>query len=322
MANPVAASDFVQAKSILSSVNIETGTQIDTLQLRYPRIIHAEFMTHRAFSRNASSSRAIPTSVITVRDENIFVPRFRKNKAGMQPGDFLSPEEQAQAESIWHMMAKLVTDGCRMLADKDGLNIHKQWTNRPLEWFGFIDVVVTSTDWRNFDALRDHDAAQDEIRDLCVAMKLAREATNVQVLRPGEWHLPYVTLDDFDWIDFNLDPKRPDLHPKVYEEIIPIFRESPLYYDIRGFDMRTAASLVTSAARACRVSFSKHDGFHSTFAEDVARFLKLVPANNPVHASPLEHQATPLSDWSPWFRGNFRDFAQFRKFLPNEAVHG
>ena len=31
-----------------------------TFELTYPRYIHSEFMTHRVFSRNASSSRAIP----------------------------------------------------------------------------------------------------------------------------------------------------------------------------------------------------------------------------------------------------------------------
>ena len=33
------------------------GKRITTLELVYPRYIHSEFMTHRMFSRNASSSR-------------------------------------------------------------------------------------------------------------------------------------------------------------------------------------------------------------------------------------------------------------------------
>ena len=49
----------ITAKSVLSSVSPD-GVRIDTLLLRYPRFIHSEFMTHRQFSRNASSSRAIP----------------------------------------------------------------------------------------------------------------------------------------------------------------------------------------------------------------------------------------------------------------------
>ena len=50
---------MIEAKVILDSVS-PAGKRITTLQLKYPRFIHSEFMTHRAFSRNAASSRAIP----------------------------------------------------------------------------------------------------------------------------------------------------------------------------------------------------------------------------------------------------------------------
>ena len=36
--------------------------RITTFELEYPRFIHAELMTHRLFSRNAASSRAISIS--------------------------------------------------------------------------------------------------------------------------------------------------------------------------------------------------------------------------------------------------------------------
>jgi hypothetical protein len=168
---------FVTVKSIAASVSNATGARIDTLQLRYPRMVHADFMTHRVFSRNASSSRAIPHASLTVRDADIYVPRFRKNKPGMQPGEFLSSAEQAEAERIWREMAAYILERTAELSEKKGLNIHKQWVNRPLEWFGYIEVLVTSTDWSNFDALRDHPAAQDEIEALAKEMKRVRDAT-------------------------------------------------------------------------------------------------------------------------------------------------
>ncbi len=49
----------MQVKIIADSCSHE-GKRITTFQLRYPRFIHSEVMTHRVFSRNASSSRAIP----------------------------------------------------------------------------------------------------------------------------------------------------------------------------------------------------------------------------------------------------------------------
>ena len=89
----------ITAKFIAGS-ETEDGKRIYTLQLRYPRIIHSEFMTHRVMSRNASSSRAIPVQSILVRDEDMFIPNFRMNKPGMQPGDYLTPEAQAEAAAV------------------------------------------------------------------------------------------------------------------------------------------------------------------------------------------------------------------------------
>ena len=297
----------ISAKVIASSICAVTETRIDTLQLRYPRIVHAEFMTHRTFSRNASSSRAIPTTSLLVRDADIFVPTFRRNKPGMQPGDLLTAEQQADADAIWRDMAAYVTAGCRKLADKTGLDIAKQWSNRPLEWFGYIDVVVSSTDWANWDHLRDHDAAQDEIRVLCRAMKEARDAFFPTILAEGEWHLPYINDDDRVLAFQERD--------KFKASLAPIFTDIDLKISVQE-----QLLLIVSAARCCRVSYSKHDGTPSTFGEDIERFLKLVPTDDPVHATPVEHQAMPLAHWPAKYQGNFRDFAQFRQFVPHESI--
>src|SRR6266567_280062 len=303
---PAPRPDF-QAKILASSECWMTGTRLDTLQLRYPRIIHAEVMTHRVFSRNASSSRAIPTTSILVRDADMFVPTFRHNKPGMQPGDHIAEAEQVEAEAIWRDMAAYVTTGCQKLADKNGLNVHKQWTNRPLEWFGYIDVVMSTTDFANWDHLRDHDAAQDEIRVLCRAMKEARDAVTPRILHEDEWHLPYITEED-EVLAYQLRNKFRGPLGRIFEQTT--FSIAP----------QDQLLIVASAARCCRVSFSKHDGSPTSFEEDIERFFKLVPTNDPVHASPLEHQATPLDGWNPKYRGNFRDFAQFRQMVPNHCA--
>ena len=52
----------ITAKVICDSICKQSKIRITTLELEYPRFIHAEFMTHRMFSRNASSSRAIPVA--------------------------------------------------------------------------------------------------------------------------------------------------------------------------------------------------------------------------------------------------------------------
>lgn len=56
-----------------------------TFELTYPRYIHSEFMTHRMFSRNASSSRAVPVSKVIqqVVSNPVIPPKVYMNKAGM-----------------------------------------------------------------------------------------------------------------------------------------------------------------------------------------------------------------------------------------------
>ena len=61
---------MISAKIIADSIN-PRGTRITTFELEYPRIIHSELMTHRMFSRNSASSRAIPVAkVIEMVEQN------------------------------------------------------------------------------------------------------------------------------------------------------------------------------------------------------------------------------------------------------------
>ena len=54
---------MIKAKIIADSINSKR-CRLTSWVLEYPRFIHAEIMIHRVFSRNAASSRAIPTEKI------------------------------------------------------------------------------------------------------------------------------------------------------------------------------------------------------------------------------------------------------------------
>lgn len=301
----------ITSKLIAHSECAETGKRISTHQTRYPRIIHAELMTHRALSRNASSSRAIPVTSILTRDAEMFVPNFRANKPGMSPGDWLTPEKQAEAEAVWREAAEACIKAARTLSNKDGLNVHKQWANRLVEWFGYIDVLISATEWRNFDALRDHGAAQDEIRLLARAIIPSRRQFGPTLLLPGQWHLPYITEKD-----------RYEAGRGIFNYASRIREVLDTVDDCPDLSLNDALLLIASAARACRLSYSKLDGTPSTFDDDIERWRKLVPSNDPVHASPLEHQATPLGNLAPKYQANFRGWGQFRQFVIGHDVPG
>jgi len=205
--------------------------------------------------------------------------------------------------------------GTKKLAEKKGLNVHKQHVNRPLEWFGYIEVLVTSTTWSNFDALRDHPEAQDEIEELAKQMKIARDGASPTLLKHGQWHLPYVTDSDYLVVEKMLKDHSPSHKPEGVEEVLEMLGATKLH-----LSPRNAILVAISAARACRVSYSKHDGDPPHIEDDMRRFLQLA-GSDPKHASPLEHQARPLyANEDSLLSGNFQGWLQFRKGLPNESL--
>lgn len=278
---------------ILDSISPD-GIRLTTLHARYPRMIHAEVMTHRMFSRNARSSRAVPSS--RLRAEDIYVPRFAHNQKGMRAAGLLSDEEQRRAEEIWNIMALGCQYGSEQLSSPDDLNVHKQWTNRPLEFFGYIDVLISSTKWNNFLALRTDGAAQPEMQSLAWAVKDALEQSRPEDVLHDWWHLPYIEADD--WAE-----------------------------SAGGSDLNYQQNVLcrVSAARCARISYAPFEGANGILA-DLERFEKLMNSGL-IHASPMEHQATPDEEdliegrWvHPTQHGNFHGWRQFRKMIPGEAV--
>jgi hypothetical protein len=179
----------ISAKVVAASVS-SVGKKLTTLELRYPRFIHSELMTHRLFSRNASSSRAIPVSkMIEQVKHNPATPiHWGLNQPGMQAQD-----EQVDTNwaNNWWGMAAYTARTFAETANEMGL--HKQITNRILEPWQFMTTLVSSTEWDNFFAQRISPAAQPEINELALCMKQAMEgATYTQTL----CHLPYIRPTD------------------------------------------------------------------------------------------------------------------------------
>lgn len=270
---------MIVANVIADSIT-PAGARLTTFELCYPRVIHAEVMTHRQFSRNASSSRAIPWERMRrwVLDEPYVPIHWGKNQKGMQATGELSLHERDAAVREW-LDAR---DAAVKHADRlHELGIHKQIVNRIIEPWSHINVVCSSTTFENFFALRIQRAAMPEIQ--CLAVRMARAlAASTPVLRDiGEWHLPYVT-----------DAERAD-------DDIEILR-------------------IISAARCARVSYRTHDGRVSTAAEDVALYRRLVGAD-PKHATPVEHQAESAFS-PRRRSGNFTGWIQHRQLIHGESA--
>ncbi|MDN3098622.1 FAD-dependent thymidylate synthase, partial [Enterococcus faecalis] len=153
-----------EVRVIEHSRSSKSGTDLITFQLKYPRYIHAEFMTHRVFSRNASSSRAIPAKklISQIREEPVFFAHVGLNEPGMQASDQVTADVLDKFRKEWQELANLTADYVERWTNE--YNIHKQVANRVLEAFTNINVVVTSSQWDNFFELRNHPDAQPEIK--------------------------------------------------------------------------------------------------------------------------------------------------------------
>lgn len=297
----------IRARIVADSIN-KQGNRITTFELKYPRFIHSELMTHRMFSRNASSSRAIPvkTFLKQIREEPARPISWGLNQAGMQASKDWTFDEDTFGDwtplKEWELAARNASEHAKNLADE---NIHKQVSNRLLEPFQFMNTVVTATEYDNWFYLRDHKDAQPEIRELAIIMRECMDQSIAELLSPYEWHLPYVLKDE---------------------------------------GLSDDVALKCSSARCARVSYLNHDKSIPSVEKDIELYNMLavrpyddgkghvLADNDPIHLSPLEHQAKPMSitmgcvDWDEGttsmdvrndklWSGNFCGFIQYRQLL-------
>ena len=297
-----------EAKVLADSIS-PAGHRVTTLQVTFPRLILAEFNTHRVLSRNSASSRAIP---VERRLEQIlespFVPEaFGKNQRGMQAGETLGDDDNARARDRWLEAAGDAVRHARYLAE---VGVHKQHANRVAETYAWHTVIVTSTEWANWDALRVSRLAQPEMFKIAGMMREVRQASLPLAVNYGDWHLPFVrgTLGA-------VNAEEHDLR-------------------VRGLD-----PVKVCVGRCAAVSYERHD---ATTPEKASAIFDKLRADG--HMSPFEHALRPMTDrelklfmqedlqWNgrEWvlgpqqirhFLGNVEGWVQCRKLLPGEAVY-
>jgi thymidylate synthase ThyX len=164
------------------------------MEVTFPRIILAEFNTHRAFSRNSASSRAIPVEKMIERVlDDPFVPvHFGKNQKGMQAKEEVGEAESEEARRIWLEASREAVERAKSLS---ALGIHKQVINRLLEPYLWHTVIVTATQWSNFFALRCHADAEPNMQKIAILMR--EEYWKSEPIK-RDWHIPYIKDDEED----------------------------------------------------------------------------------------------------------------------------
>lgn len=185
---------MITAKIIKDSIS-HANIRVTTFELEYPRYIHSELLTHRVFSRNCASSRAIPIEKqIELCLSNPVKPEFTMHAKGMS-GEPADRETRKEAQKIWDLACSQMIAFAEELYN---LGIHKQNVNRLLEPFQHMKTILTGTDFDNFFNLRLDGVAQPEIYLLASKMKDAMDNSIPEILDADMWHLPYIEKDDFN----------------------------------------------------------------------------------------------------------------------------
>jgi thymidylate synthase ThyX len=181
------------------------GVRITSIVITFPRFILAELNTHRVFSRNSASSRAIPPEILIERvRSNPFVPEsFRARVKGMGQGEELQAVAQEKSRQAWIAASVDACEHAEFLVEQE---VSKAHVNRLLEPFLWHTALITSTEWSNFFALRQPDnddpvpqydhGAQPEFQIIARMMRDAIRDSTPEELEYGEWHLPFVSSDE------------------------------------------------------------------------------------------------------------------------------
>jgi thymidylate synthase ThyX len=227
----------------------------------------------------------------------------------MQAKEELTANDLADAKFMWGRAQQDAMHWAQQMAERVGL--HKQVANRITEPWMIMKTVISGTEWANFWWLRAHADAQPEIHELATKMFTAHNASSPELLHPGEWHVPYV---------------------KTYRDTHTGVRH---YLDANDKYITAEQARVISASCCAQVSYRKSDDSY----EKAEKIFKQLIESQPCHASPVEHQATPMNidtmcrfepeTWEPGvthvsansdlWSGNLRGWIQFRKLIAGEA---
>lgn len=224
------------------ALNIANGRRITTFLLpRFPKILVQEPGTHRqissaglpeplvtelnvfdrSISRNSASSRAIPVEkVIDLVRKDPYIPSWTRNQKGMVGSHDLDRLDQEKATHLW---LTLMDQSCQTAQALSELGAAKQDTNRVLDPYMRIPILMTATEWDHFWDLRCSPDVQPDFREIALAMRELYTTHSPKEVDSGEWHINF--LDKYD--------------PEAY-----------------GLVER----LKVASARAARMSYATHDG--------------------------------------------------------------
>lgn len=329
----------ISATIIKDSINPQ-GNRLTTFELIFPRYILAELNTHRVFSKNSASSRAIPfNKMVKSVQDNPFIPiAFQKHHKGMQGNEyFTDPKEIEELQNLWLKSRDKAVEEATTLYNA---GVTKQLCNRLLEPFMWHSVILTGTDFENFFRLRcpsyeiDLPISNDRNEDWQTFKFKSKKDLKKEVYSDE-----IANYDDLEWLGINKGQSEihmMDLAEKMYDayqenkpvELKEFEWHSPYednilslndYMDFIGeprdkkYSYREEYSLwrlKISVARCARLSYQTiGDNPKIDYFKDLELYNTLLDSK---HWSPFEHVALCSKEGN---YANFKGFKQLRSLL-------
>lgn len=301
------------------------GDRITTMVVTFPRIVLAEFNTHRMFSRNSASSRAIPFAKMVERvNAYPFIPvAWQLDHKGMQGSDYQTQDWVINANvSTWLTARDQAIDAAKAMNESG--NVTKQLCNRLLEPFLWHTVIVTATEWENFFALRcPQYTFQQEPK---ATLRSRKDYAQYFFEQFGTYPIGNGIKGEIDLIEWlKINKSHADIHISLAAEAmwdtynesvpkelqagewhLPFEEEMDSYaienyskgYGIDGFNIRKAISIATCA----RISFGNINPSEVPVSKNYEMYLDLKEKR---HASPFEHANEAMGGFTKYeyFKG-------------------
>ena len=295
---------MIQSKVIADSVN-DNGDRLTTFEVVFPRIVLAETNTHRAFSRNSASSRAIPFNKMKkMVQDNPFIPlAWQKGHRGMQGSEYISEQKQINLLVNEWLLAR--DSAVNQATELSNLDLTKQLCNRLLEPFMWHKVIITSSEdgLENFFKLR------------CPQYKITSSFIDggVGQFRSKKDYISFtdsldemrynVPNDDLQWLKLN--NSQAEIHIQALAEAMwdSLNESTPKqlksgewhipYADLHmPSEMDNETKIKVAISRCARLSYmTLGDNPKIDFEKDIALFERL---KNMEHFSPFEHVACAM----------------------------
>jgi thymidylate synthase ThyX len=309
---------MIEAKIVADSIGPQ-GDRLTTFVVTFPRIILAEFNTHRMFSRNSASSRAIPfAKMVESVETNPFIPiAWQVDHKGMQGSEYKTGLSEIQLCINKWLEARNNAVQSATLLNKTDL-VTKQLCNRLLEPFMWHTVIITSgkegldnffelrcpeyvVNWYPSDRPEALEPTQASFRSKIDA--IARTEGECDNWTEEEWRKVNISqaeihiqaLAEAMWDAYN------ESGPKVLQAgqwHVPFFNG----------DLDIEDNIKVATANCARISYTVvgEEGKESNYINDIKLHDRLAESG---HWSPFEHCARVMSndEYETYHRGRLTD---------------